>query len=181
MLAESEALQEIKHPFVMVMHGAFQDTQSFYFVLECAELAISPDLPIMSPHLVGAPMISLDRYLPGGDLFEHVQRHCVFSVEWSRFYAAQVRLSYLDLPDLVWPPLISSDLGFYAAQVALALDCVHSLGYVYRDLKLENVMIDAKGNAKLGDFGLAKKLEGGSPVDRQSMAGTRLAMASDGF
>jgi len=64
-LAESEALQEIKHPFVMVMHGAFQDTQSFYFVLE---------------------------YLPGGDLFEHVQRHCVFSVEWSRFYAAQPRL-----------------------------------------------------------------------------------------
>lgn len=47
---------------------------------------------------------------------------------------------------------------FYAACVALAFRHVHSHGYLYRDIKLENVLIGADGYAMLCDFGYAKKL-----------------------
>mmetsp|Transcript_19672 Transcript_19672/g.45875 ORF Transcript_19672/g.45875 Transcript_19672/m.45875 type:complete len:953 (-) Transcript_19672:172-3030(-) len=43
------------------------------------------------------------------------------------------------------------------AEVALALEHLHSCRIVFRDLKLENVVVDAEGHAKLTDFGLAKQ------------------------
>jgi len=44
---------------------------------------------------------------------------------------------------------------FYAAQVLLGLEHVHSKNVVYRDLKLENVLLDRNGNSRLSDLGLA--------------------------
>jgi len=46
---------------------------------------------------------------------------------------------------------------FYCACIALALRHVHAHGWVYRDIKLENVLIRADGYVQLCDFGLAKK------------------------
>mmetsp|Transcript_36767 Transcript_36767/g.147079 ORF Transcript_36767/g.147079 Transcript_36767/m.147079 type:complete len:522 (-) Transcript_36767:2177-3742(-) len=45
-----------------------------------------------------------------------------------------------------------------AAQVLLALEHIHSVGYIYRDLKPENVLIDGRGFVRLTDFGLSKRL-----------------------
>lgn len=45
---------------------------------------------------------------------------------------------------------------FYAAEVALALDYLHSNDIIYRDLKPENILINADGHIKLTDFGFAK-------------------------
>lgn len=47
---------------------------------------------------------------------------------------------------------------FYAGNVLLALEHLHSRGLVYRDLKPENLLLDAQGYCKIADFGFAKKI-----------------------
>lgn len=45
-----------------------------------------------------------------------------------------------------------------AGEILLALEHIHSLGVVYRDLKLENVLLDLDGHVRIADFGLSKLL-----------------------
>lgn len=46
----------------------------------------------------------------------------------------------------------------YMSEIILAIDWVHKLGYVHRDLKPDNILIDAKGHLKLTDLGLCKRI-----------------------
>uniref|UniRef100_A0A3B3WIW7 non-specific serine/threonine protein kinase n=2 Tax=Percomorphaceae TaxID=1489872 RepID=A0A3B3WIW7_9TELE len=69
-------------------------------------------------------------YVNGGELFFHLSRERVFSEDRTRFYGAEI---------------------------VSALDYLHSAKIVYRDLKLENLMLDKDGHIKITDFGLCKE------------------------
>ncbi|XP_072404313.1 ribosomal protein S6 kinase alpha-1 isoform X2 [Chiloscyllium punctatum] len=69
-------------------------------------------------------------FLRGGDLFTRLSKEVMFTEE---------------------------DVKIYLAELALALDHLHSFGIIYRDLKPENILLDEEGHIKLTDFGLSKE------------------------
>lgn len=54
--------------------------------------------------------------------------------------------------------LENPDAKFYAAQVSLIFEYLHQRDFIYRDLKPENLLIDAVGYLKITDFGFAKRV-----------------------
>merc|ERR1719337_364529 len=77
------------------------------------------------------------------------------------------------------PTVLSrSQAQFYTGCMVIVLEELSDRSIVYRDLKPENVMLDAQGYLKLIDFGIAKKLEEGKPKTF-TMIGTPHYMAPE--
>ena len=68
-------------------------------------------------------------YLPGGDLMNLLMKKDILTEEEARFYTAEM---------------------------ILAVDSVHKLNCIHRDLKPDNILIDKRGHIQLSDFGLSK-------------------------
>ena len=91
------------------------------------------------PFLVGArftfqtatKLFMIMDYVPGGELFRRLREEGSFS---------------------------ESRVKLYAAEMALGIGHLHSLGIVYRDLKPENILVDRDGHLRITDFGLAKEV-----------------------
>eukprot|EP00036_Acanthoecidae_sp_10tr_P011457 CAMPEP_0182926216 /NCGR_PEP_ID=MMETSP0105_2-20130417/11229_1 /TAXON_ID=81532 ORGANISM="Acanthoeca-like sp., Strain 10tr" /NCGR_SAMPLE_ID=MMETSP0105_2 /ASSEMBLY_ACC=CAM_ASM_000205 /LENGTH=511 /DNA_ID=CAMNT_0025064097 /DNA_START=109 /DNA_END=1644 /DNA_ORIENTATION=+ len=54
---------------------------------------------------------------------------------------------------------------FYIAETILAIDSVHQLGFIHRDIKPDNLLLDNKGHVKLSDFGLCTGLKAAHRTD----------------
>lgn len=55
--------------------------------------------------------------------------------------------------------LSDRETQFYIAQTVLAIHSVHRHNYIHRDIKPDNLLLDAKGHMKLSDFGLCKPID----------------------
>lgn len=53
-------------------------------------------------------------------------------------------------------PFSENESKFYVVEMIYAVQALHNLGYIHRDLKPDNFLIDQSGNLKLADFGLKK-------------------------
>lgn len=94
-------------------------------------------------------------YLPGGDLMSWLCEKEIFSVEATRFYMAEL---------------------------VLAVHSVHAMKYVHRDIKPDNVLLDAQGHVQLSDFGLCKAFStpDGHVVDLYTTLGVSGAQETTG-
>lgn len=86
-------------------------------------------------------------YCSGGELFYHLSKRGRFNEETAKFYFCEI---------------------------LLGLEYLHARNILYRDLKLENVLLDEQGHVRLTDFGVSKVSEDNSSDPRfNSMVGTR--------
>jgi serine/threonine kinase 32 len=66
----------------------------------------------------------------------------------------------------------------YVADIALSLDYLHKRRIVHRDVKPENILLDKKGHAHLGDFNIATQFDANAPL-MWSMSGTLAYMSPE--
>ncbi|XP_069750016.1 ribosomal protein S6 kinase alpha-5-like isoform X2 [Narcine bancroftii] len=91
-------------------------------------------------------------YVSGGELFTHLYQRDHFS---------------------------EADVRIYIGEIVLALEHLHKLGIVYRDVKLENVLLDSEGHVVLTDFGLSKEFVTDEMDRTYSFCGTIEYMAPE--
>eukprot|EP00555_Chaetoceros_dichaeta_P015209 CAMPEP_0198264140 /NCGR_PEP_ID=MMETSP1447-20131203/14907_1 /TAXON_ID=420782 /ORGANISM="Chaetoceros dichaeta, Strain CCMP1751" /LENGTH=523 /DNA_ID=CAMNT_0043952991 /DNA_START=229 /DNA_END=1800 /DNA_ORIENTATION=- len=77
-------------------------------------------------------------FMPGGDLMSLLMKEDTFSEDTTKFLMAEA---------------------------AHAISSVHALGYIHRDIKPDNMLLDARGHLRLTDLGLCKKVGDVSPGD----------------
>ena len=84
-------------------------------------------------------------FMPGGDLVTLIDKNGTFSEKCTKFYTAEV---------------------------ILALDALHSMGFLHRDIKPDNMLLDHQGHIKLTDFGVSARMDDQGLVHEEAVVGT---------
>ena len=115
---------------------------------------------------------------------EYLQHpHALFLLSRSCVFKNRIALSFWTLLSsrltnycAVAGPFSEDTARFFAAETLLGLEALHQNNIVYRDLKLENVLLDNEGHVRLSDFGLSAVVEGKKRIHSFSGTATYLGM-----